>query len=60
LLRVGSTDITFKLPGVDNGEEAFFLPIPNVAGYEIRAYSDQALFCSAPGKLVLIKNIVNS
>lgn len=60
LMRVGSTDITFKLPGVDNGEEAFFLPIPNVAGYEIRAYSDQALFCSAPGKLVLIKDIVNS
>lgn len=60
LMRVGSTDVTFKLPNVDNGEEAFFLALPTVAGFEIRAYADQALFCAAPGKLVLIKNIVNS
>lgn len=60
LLRVGSTDITFKLPGVENGEEAFFRVLDSVAGYEIRAYADQALFCPAPGKLVLIYNITNS
>lgn len=60
LMRVGSTDVTFKLPGVDNGEEAFFLTIPNIAGFEIRAYTDQALFCASPGKLILIYNIVNS
>lgn len=57
LMRIGSTDITFKRPG--QGEE-FFRDLESAAGYELRAFSDQAVFCSAPGKLVLIKGIVNS
>jgi hypothetical protein len=59
LMRVGSTDITFKLPGEEQGSEAFFLALPTVAGYEIRAYADQALFVAAPGKLILITGITN-
>lgn len=55
--RVGSTDMTFKRPGQD-GE--FFRELENSAGYELRLYSDQAIFCHAPGKSVLIKDIVNS
>lgn len=55
--RVGSTDMTFKRPG--QGEE-FFRDVENSAAYELRLYSDQALFCSAPGRNVLINNIVNS
>ena len=57
LIRVGSSDITFKRPG--QGDE-FFRDLENAAGYELRAYCDQALFSSAPGKMVLIKNIVNT
>lgn len=57
LMRVGSTDVTFKRPGKE-GE--FFRELENSAGYELRCYSDQALFCSAPGKLVLINAIVNT
>lgn len=57
LIRVGSTDITFRRPG--QGDE-FFRDLENSAGYELRAYTDQALFCSAPGKQVLITSIVNS
>jgi hypothetical protein len=56
-IRVGSTDITFKRPG--QGEE-FFRDLENAAGYELRAFTDQAIFCSAPGKQVLLKNIVNN
>lgn len=56
-MRVGSTDLTFKRPG--QGEE-FFRDLENSAGYELRCYSDQALFCTAPGKNVLISAIVNS
>lgn len=56
-MRIGSTDITFKRPG--KGDE-FFRELENNAGYELRAYTDQAVFCSAPGKSVLINNIVNS
>lgn len=56
-MRVGSTDMTFKRPG--QGEE-FFRDLENAAGYELRAYSDQAVFCSAPGRNVIVVNIVNS
>jgi len=54
--RVGSTDMTFKRPG--QGEE-FFRDLENSAAYELRLYSDQAVFCHAPGRNVLISGIVN-
>ena len=56
LIRVGSSDITFKRPG--QGEE-FFRDLETAAGYELRAYCDQAVFSAAPGRMVLINNIVN-
>jgi len=56
-MRIGSTDMTFKRPG--QGEE-FFRDLENSAAYELRLYTDQALFCSAPGRNVLISGIVNS
>ena len=56
MLRIGSTDVTFKRP--DQGD-TFFRELENSAGYELRAYSDQALFCYAPGKCTLISGIVN-
>ena len=55
--RIGSTDITFKRPG--QGEE-FFRDLENSAAYELRLYTDQAPFCSAPGRNTLIYGIVNS
>jgi hypothetical protein len=55
--RVGSTDMTFKRPG--QGEE-FFRDLENSAAYELRLYTDQAVFCMAPGRNVLITNIVNA
>lgn len=55
--RVGSTDMTFKRPG--QGEE-FFRDLENSAAYELRLYSDQALFCMAPARNVLVTGIVNS
>jgi len=55
--RVGSTDMTFKRPG--QGEE-FFRDLENAAAYELRLYSDQALFCMAPGRNTIIINVVNS
>lgn len=55
-MRVGSSDITFKRPG--QGDQ-FFRDLDNSAGYELRCYTDQALFCSAPGRSVVITDIVN-
>jgi len=56
MLRIGSTDVTFKRP--DQGD-TFFRELEEHAGYELRAYSDQALLCFAPGKNTLISGIDN-
>lgn len=55
--RVGSADMTFKRPG--QGDE-FFRDLENSAAYELRLYSDQAVFCSSPGRNTIITNIVNA
>ena len=55
--RVGSSDITFKRPGQS---EQFFKDSENAAAYELRLYTDQALFCAAPGKNVILTGIVNT
>jgi hypothetical protein len=52
--RVGSTDVTFKRPGQGDN---FFRDMEDSAGYELRCYTDQALFCAKPGKQVLISNL---
>ena len=55
--RVGSTDLTFKRPGQN---EEFFRDLENSAAYELRLFSDQAVFTFSPAKNVLIKDIVNT
>jgi len=55
--RVGSSDVTFKRPG--QGEE-FFRDLENSAAYELRLFTDQAIFTMAPGRNVLVTNIVNA
>jgi hypothetical protein len=54
LIRVGSADITFNQPGF---EGQFFRLLNDANGYELRAYTDQALFTSAPGRLALITDL---
>ena len=52
--RIGSSDITFKRPG---RADEFFRDLENSAGYELRAYTDQALFCFGPGRSCLMTGI---
>jgi hypothetical protein len=52
--RIGSTDVTFKRPGQP---DKYFLELQSHAGVELRAYTDQAVICRAPGKQVIIKNL---
>lgn len=54
MVRVGSTDVTFKRPGQGDN---FFRDMEDNAGYELRAYTDQALFCAKPGKNIIISNL---
>lgn len=53
-VRVGSSDVTFKRPGAEGN---FFRELEDHAGYELRAYTDQAVFCAKPGRQILIKNL---
>lgn len=54
MMRCGSSDITFNRPG---REGQFFRDLESNNGYGLRLYSDQTLFCEAPGHLALISNI---
>lgn len=55
MVRIGSTDVTFVTPGRN---EEIFLQLPNAAGYELRLFSDQALFVASPAKNTLITGVV--
>lgn len=52
--RIGSSDVTFKRPGQDGN---FFRELEDHAGYELRCYTDQAIFCQRPGRSILISNL---
>jgi hypothetical protein len=54
LVRIGSTDVTFDPPGYE-GE--FFKLLENANGYEMRCYSDQALFTTRPSAITILQYI---
>lgn len=54
LERIGSTDVTFEMPGM---EGKFFKLMESANGYELRLYTDQALFSNALGQFTLLKYI---
>lgn len=56
--RIGATDMTFKVPGME--KEDFMYQLPSNAGYGVRAYSNEAPFIPTPGKCVLFTGIINS
>ncbi len=56
-MRIGAQEMSFKTPG---REEEIFLQLPNNAGYELRNYTDQAIFLETPARAVKITAIVNS
>ena len=56
--RIGSTDITFDLPGFAG--PALYLPSPTNTGVEVRVFTSQALFFSKPSHGVYLKNITAS
>lgn len=55
-VRVGSSDMSFKRPGAEGN---FFRDLDNAAGYELRLFSDQAVFTFSPAKNVVIFGITN-
>lgn len=53
-VRVGSTDITFRDPLMG---DQYIKHLENSTAYEMRAWTDQALFCSRPGASFIISNL---
>lgn len=58
LLRVGSTPMTFNLPGVTGADENYFVLKQDKNAVELRAYSDEALFFSTPINFLYFSGIV--
>ena len=58
--RIGSSDISFRLPGVDGQQPRFFRELDGTAGFELRSWSDQALVTFKPACHAKITGIVNS
>jgi hypothetical protein len=52
--RVGSQDVSFERPG-KGGE--YIYDLPNTSGFGLRLYTDQSLFCEAPGRNVILTGI---
>lgn len=55
--RLGAQDVSFKTPG--RGEE-IFRQLDGQAGFELRLYTDQAVFIETPARTVKLTGIVNA
>jgi hypothetical protein len=54
--RIGAQEISFKTPG---REDEIFLHLGDSAGFELRSYTDQALFIETPARTVKISGFTN-
>jgi len=55
-VRIGSTEISFNIPGTDNGQ--VFIQNPTTAGFTFRLYSAQSLLVEKPATTVKFTGIV--
>ena len=58
-LRVGSTDTTSRLVGIEGQEQNFYQELESSAGIRLRCVWDQVLMPRQPAKCVAITGIVN-
>lgn len=55
-VRIGSTEVSFNIPGTDNGQ--VFIQNPGTAGFTFRLYSAQSLLVEKPAACVKFTGIV--
>lgn len=55
--RVGSTDVTLRLPGVKGQEDAMYQELETKNGIRLRGFSDQAIIVTQPAKCTKITAI---
>ncbi len=54
-VRIGSSDVSFKMPGMD--DSMMFTPLSANAGFFFRIYSQQSLFIETPAKCIKFTSI---
>jgi len=54
-VRIGSTEVSFNIPGTDNGQ--VFIQNPSTAGFTFRLYSAQSLLVEKPASCVKFTGI---
>ncbi len=58
--RIGAIDMSFTLPGANGSvPDQYWFPLQSNAGYELRLYSNQAIFHEMPATCVKYNNITN-
>jgi len=55
-VRVGATDVTFNIPGTNNGQ--VFIQSPTNASYTFRIFSNQGLLVTRPADCIKFYGIV--
>lgn len=56
LVRIGATDVTFKVPGMD---ETLLQVSDTTAGVSLFAYYNQAMFTAEPGQITLLTGVTS-
>ena len=54
-VRIGSSDVSFNIPGTDNGQ--IFIQNPTTAGFTFRIFSQQSLLVVTPAKCIKFTGI---
>lgn len=55
--RSGSARVGFRVPGMEEGGGDLIRALENQAGYQIKSYSDEYMFCPEPVKNIYISGI---
>jgi hypothetical protein len=57
ITRIGSSELTFQLPGTST-DSYLQVPLGDFAGYQVRIWADNTVFCETPSHCCVITGIV--
>ena len=57
VLRIGSSGVTFNLPGLNIDGQSYFLPRQDISAAELRVYADESVVVEQPSKSLLLTSI---
>jgi len=57
ITRIGSSELTFQLPGTST-DSYLQVPLGDFAGYQVRLWADNTVFCETPSHMCYITGIV--